>query len=199
MRPGGGVTTAELRVVPGGATTAPVPAWFGSRFRAPCYWSTRIVSGWEAAGMPRPFRSHEEWERSFWTHVKKTDTCWNWTPASGRNGYGRFRALGESRRKMVHRIAYELLVGPVPLGLQLDHLCRNRACVNPAHLEPVTHRENVLRGVSRTAVNALKTHCINGHKFTEENTYVGARGWRECRTCHRIRSRVATLASAGSA
>jgi HNH endonuclease len=79
---------------------------------------------------------------------------------------------------------YRLLVGPVPEGLELDHLCRNRACVNPAHLEPVSHRENVLRGASFAAINAVKTHCIHdGHPFDDVNTIVRPEGRRGCRAC----------------
>jgi hypothetical protein len=83
-----------------------------------------------------------------------------------------------------HRYAFELLRHEVPDGLALDHLCRDHGCVNPWHLEPVTPRENVLRGVGRTAVNARKTHCIHGHPFTADNTVIKAEG-RACRACKR--------------
>ena len=93
---------------------------------------------------------------------------------------------------MAHRVAYEALIGPIPKGLCLDHLCRVRYCVNPAHLEPVTVRENVLRGISPPAVNARKRLCKNGHALSGRNLYLKTRyGWpgRECRTCKRLLAR----------
>lgn len=93
----------------------------------------------------------------------------------------------DGERKVVHRIAYELLVGPIPDGLQLDHLCRVRNCVNPDHLEPVTGQENMRRGYFGT-----KTHCPNGHAYDEANTYIfsNTRGrHRQCRTCTNQRTR----------
>src|SRR5258708_2446189 len=102
--------------------------------------------------------------------VPSLGECWTWTGWLSDKGYA--IALFGKRKVKLHRFAYELLVGPIPDGLLPDHLCRNRACINPAHLECVTNRENILRGVGLAAVNAKKTHCVNGHAFTSENTQV---------------------------
>lgn len=122
----------------------------------------------------------------FWLKVDKTSPsgCWIWTGTTS-DGYGRFAPV-HSQSALAHRFAYELVIGPIPEGLELDHLCRVRNCVNPAHLEPVTSRENILRGNTLPARNAAKTHCDNGHPFDEDNTYIYPNGrHRECRTCRR--------------
>ena len=121
-------------------------------------------------------------EARFWERVMKTDGCWSWLGHHAWNGYARVSWRG--RNTAAHRVAYELLIGPIPDGLTLDHLCRNRGCVNPFHCEPVTNGENVLRGEGPPAQNARKTHCKNGHPYTEENTYRSpTSGWRKCKVC----------------
>jgi hypothetical protein len=107
--------------------------------------------------------------------------CWEWMGSKNRDGYGHVWLNG--RLRSAHQMTYEHFVGPVPEGLELDHLCRNPACANYEHLEPVPHRVNVLRGAGVSAVHAVKTHCIHGHEFTPENTYIGRRGNRSCREC----------------
>jgi hypothetical protein len=122
-----------------------------------------------------------------WRHVSKgpSNACWLWTAALNTKGYGSFKGDDETTVR-AHRFIYELLVGPVPEGLELDHLCRNRVCVNPAHLEPVDHRENTLRGVGFGGKNARKTHCPQGHPYEGDNLIVEATtGRRRCRICTR--------------
>lgn len=133
-------------------------------------------------------------ETRFWAKVNKTDSCWLWTGAIVR-GYGVFTPVIPGPLLRAHRYSYELLVGPIPDGLQIDHLCRTPLCVNPAHLEPVTPRENTLRGNTFQAKNLAKTHCVNGHEFTPENTLLRKpsprlpNGGRWCRTCCREKMR----------
>lgn len=127
--------------------------------------------------------------------VMGPDGCWIWTGATIR-GYGEVmtgsRAEGTKRPLLTHRVTYEHFSGPIPDGLELDHLCRQPLCCNPAHLEPVTHRENMLRGVGTiAAVNAAKTHCPHGHPYSPENTAVWADGQRRCRACRNARHREA--------
>lgn len=123
----------------------------------------------------------------FWSKVQRGDGCWQWTDAPSAAGYGYFGYGGRNGTKVpAHRIAYELAVGPIPLGKQIDHLCRNRRCVNPAHLEAVTQRQNLLRGLGSSALNARKTRCKRGHPFDDENTYMDRAGRRQCRACRRL-------------
>jgi hypothetical protein len=109
--------------------------------------------------------------------------CWLWTSGIDRDGYAQFfEGRGPGNEQRGHRFAYKQFVGPIPEGLILDHLCRNRGCVNPAHHEPVTNRENVMRG--RRPLGE-RTHCPRGHEFNEVNTHwpKNQRG-RKCRRCH---------------
>lgn len=120
---------------------------------------------------------------SFWRRVRVSESgCWEWAGARTANGYGRLRPGG--RHVYAHRFAYEGLVGPIPEGLSLDHLCRVRHCIRPGHTEATTHRTNVRRGIGPTAVNARKTHCSRGgHPLFGDNLYVNPRGERNCRIC----------------
>lgn len=111
--------------------------------------------------------------------------CWLWQAATYPNGYGQF--WNGKRGQLAHRFAYETMVGPIPEGLDLDHLCRVRACVNPAHLEPVTRRENLLRGETLPARHAARDECRKGHAYTPENTRTYPGRGRQCRACDRDR------------
>lgn len=122
--------------------------------------------------------------------LTSVNDCWTYPPNEKITGYS--RVMHNRKRQMTHRAVYELLVGTVPKYLELDHLCRNRACINPDHLEPVTKKENVLRGEGYMAKNARKTHCKNGHEFTAENTYIPPKrsNRRDCKACRNTRVRV---------
>lgn len=123
-------------------------------------------------------------ESRFWRHVQLPDEngCMTWLASTNALGYGRFNA-GKNHFVKAHRFAYEILVGPIPAGAVIDHLCRNPRCVAPDHLEPVTNRENNRRGLR----GRMHTHCPHGHAFTEENTGMNNRGHRYCRTCVKAR------------
>lgn len=121
----------------------------------------------------------------FWVDASGSG-CWTWTGRIKPNGYGVFK-IGENN-VYAHRYAYELFVGPIPAELVIDHLCRNRLCVRPDHLEPVTDRENILRGRGIGVRNSERTHCLHGHVFAEGNL-VPSKNYRSCLACQRRYSR----------
>lgn len=138
---------------------------------------------------PRKKRSLDE---RFWPRVQKTDTCWLWTGARQPKGYGLIAAGGRGGPALLaHRVSYTLTRGAIPNGMELDHLCKIRHCVNPDHLEPVTHSLNVARGdhSGPNQRNKRKTHCPQGHEYNSENTRLHTDGSRQCRICENARRR----------
>lgn len=136
----------------------------------------------DALAEPKKNYSRDPFPERFWNKVDKTGDCWIWKGKPGPGGYARcVNATG--LYEFAHRIAYQIVIGQIPEGLQLDHLCRVRLCVRPEHLEPVTGRENTLRGTSPSAYNAVKTHCSNGHLLAGPNLYIDTRKRRVCRAC----------------
>lgn len=124
----------------------------------------------------------------------QVDGCWTFLGRLDKDGYG--HTWFDQRDARPHRLTYEAAYGPIPDGLVIDHLCRNRACLRPDHLEAVTTQENTFRSpVSTGSINAAKTHCAHGHEFTPENTYTSTPGWRQCRTCNRERAHKRYVAS----
>ena len=132
--------------------------------------------------MSLPPRFHDKYA------VSVPTGCWEWHGANTGTGYGQVRHDG--RNQLAHRVAFEHYIGAIPDALELDHLCRNRACCNPAHLEPVTHIENTRRGRHARGGhhhNGAKTHCPAGHPYDEANTYWTPSAGRQCRACRRER------------
>lgn len=149
----------------------------------------------------RKIKSNEE---RFWSKVNKNGPlpkgnilklgpCWQWIAGCGNHGYGQINTLVNGKRviRTAHSFSYELATGlsapSFESGLTIDHVCRNRRCVNPKHFEIITRGANVLRGESLMAQNARKTHCIRGHKLSGSNVYYRPKGTRECRTCMQAR------------
>lgn len=141
--------------------------------------NTRYAPRGRYAPAPTRFKRKVSWE-------PRTGRCWEWTGTLNSNGYGVF--WDGDRAVYAHRWSYEHFVGPIPEGMELDHLCRNPRCVRPSHLEPVTHRENMLRGVSPSAIQAKQTVCVRGHSLGPDgDVYITKKGKRQCRACKRIR------------
>jgi hypothetical protein len=136
-------------------------------------------------------------EERIWPKVNKNgkimpnmdSACWEWIGSKMSSGYGQIiiKENNKWRPRPAHVIVYEIMVGSIPKGLEPDHLCRNRACVNPSHIEPITHKKNVMRGTSPVVDQVKRTHCPKGHPYDEENT-LRRRGKRECYKCGAIRT-----------
>jgi HNH endonuclease len=154
-------------------------------------WCSRHYENWRRSGDPIP-RSSLTLEERFWPKVViPSSGCWVWVGARNHLGYGSVELPpdgGPRRARAAHRVGYELVVGPIPEGLELDHLCRYHSCVNPLHLQPVTHKVNMRRGVwTAPKFQRAKTHCPAGHPYSGDNLYINPRGSRVCRTCARIK------------
>lgn len=157
---------------------------------------SRKATGWVKGEPIRYLLYHYRFPKNPNQYIVNPKTqCWEWQRAKDKDGYGKLRVNGVA--VYAHRYYYEQKYGPIPEGLTIDHLCRNRACVNPEHMECVDIRENILRGQGHAAINARKTHCIRRHPFDESNTYITKAGSRECRKCHKERMKKRRKGSTG--
>ena len=153
----------------------------GDNPNKPKVWNNRVYArGYKGVSRPRPV------EDRLWPRVTKTETCWLWHRAEP-HGYGKISVNG--RHEYVHRVVYEMLRGPIPEGMQIDHLCRNKLCCNPDHLEPVTRKENLARGIDANAAKRNQSHCKNGHEWAPPNLRVASNGRRFCKPCADARRR----------
>lgn len=122
----------------------------------------------------------------FWSKVEKTESCWLWLGYKINSGYGKFVYKGENM--LSHRLSYQLHKGKIPQGLEIDHLCRVKHCVNPDHLEAVTRKENQIRGMGFISIESKKTHCPQGHPYSGDNLFIDYKGGRRCRKCSRVQA-----------
>lgn len=154
-------------------------------------WCRKHYTRWKRHGDPNYTVNAMSLEERLRRNVEKDgpNGCWLWRGAKNNHGYG--QTIRDGVRIYAHRASYEFHIGSIPEGLTLDHLCRTPACVNPAHLEPVSQEENIRRGSSPPAENARRDRCSAGHEFTPENTHMWGpdRRWRACRACARRRKR----------
>lgn len=159
----------------------------GKHFNVSAIAAQRQAEQLRGRGWYLPFLSEIPLAERILRCVRETATgCWVWNRPVHNRGYAQ---IGQGGKQLpAHRVSYEAFIGPIPAGLHIDHLCRVRACVNPGHLEPVTPRENCLRGFSPAAEKARQTHCKYGHEFSIENTLRLRSGARKCRACQRRRN-----------
>jgi hypothetical protein len=141
-----------------------------------------------------PHIANQDWDKikaRFWAQVLLTDGCWLWLGKTGKKGYAQFSIYGV--KVYVHRVAYKIANGQMPDDLDIDHLCRVHNCVNPAHLEAVPHKDNIIRGIGPELArqkNLAKRECVRGHPFSDQNTKYDLQGRRYCRECHRIAAKI---------
>lgn len=164
------------------------PSWTNDPYQLP--WRKAAFKG--TPRLPQPLRKRFESKL-----IYAESGCWEWKGAHFKaTGYAMFSIRnprdGTWQPTVAHRVSYELYIGPIPDGLQVDHLCRNRGCVNPDHLEAVTQQVNLSRGMSPAAISVRENRCQRGHEFTPENTIIRPNrpGKRECRECVRARDRI---------
>lgn len=151
-------------------------------------WCSKHYERWRRHGDPNYSQWNATPEDRFWPKVDATGICWEWQATRNHLGYGQFSI--NRKHLMAHRVAWEFLIGPIPDGLELDHLCRNPPCVNPDHLEPVTHAENMRRAPwSAVQVKRAKTHCNHGHPLFGQNIRIDGAGHRICRACENANGR----------
>lgn len=146
-------------------------------------WCPKHYQRWRTLGDPQfpPREQRRSTLKDVWSRFVASDEgCWPWHGPVGGSGYGTMRF--ERKKHQAHRLIYELLIGPIPDGLDIDHLCSNKLCVNPDHLEPVTRSVNIQRAIDREE-RPRKTACPQGHPFDESNTIVLAPSGRRCRLC----------------
>jgi hypothetical protein len=128
-------------------------------------------------------------EDTFWGQIDRSDpdACWLWDRVIGTGGYGYHNWRGRTVR--AHRVSVLIDGRTIPDGMQVDHTCRTRSCINPRHLEVVTPRENKRRGNEHSGIGQYKTHCPSGHPYDETNTYTSRNGARHCRACKVARTK----------